>query len=377
MNYTEEPDMPKTYATGFDFGNTEIDIVMTIKGQIEKFSAPTAFVRVDTNVMQSLASESEDKSDKLIIRLEGESQAFALGQYALLQEGEPWNGRGDRKRYASKYALRGLLCSTAAMIPDKEYNLCVVAGLPAKLFIDHPELRKEIKTALDGDHTFTFEGKARIAHVEVVNVLMEGAGALINYPGLSKTSEAAVIDIGGGTTDLYVQHGVVPVNDLCRGKALGVESATAILKRMFREQHKRALTDMEARKIMYAFASGKKKDFPEITTYGKVVEVADLQQMAEEAVGYVAEEISTFIASTWGENVSRFRPILIIGGGSLYFLDAVLNRIEHVTPHSDPTFANAIGYAQHAQRKLTKKLQEAREAKAVAAASSIVVAESE
>ena len=65
---------------------------------------------------------------------------------------------------------------------------------------------------------------------------MEGAGALITYPGLSKTTEATVIDIGGGTTDLYAQLGATPLDDFCKGTPVAVESATKIVKKTFLEQ---------------------------------------------------------------------------------------------------------------------------------------------
>lgn len=396
MNFVEERDEMRTYGFGWDFGNTETGAVMIVKGKQLRFTTPTAFARVDTTTMQNLAlleggEEFEDKGnskakgkgkavapvvvvedpneappviepDNVIIQMQNESMTFAFGHCALTQKGDPWTGRGDYQRYASSYALRGLLASSALMQSDKEYSLHVVAGLPAEYYFDHPKLRDDIKARLNGTHTFTLDGGTwRTAHIEVAAIVMEGAGGLITYPGLSKTSEAAVIDIGGGTTDLYAQLGATPLDDFCKGTPVAVESATKILKKTFLGTYKRPLTDKEARDIMRAFASGKKKHFPQIAAFGVLVQVEEVQTMVEEAVESIAEDIVGFISATWRDGIARFVPILLIGGGAYYFFDAVKNRIGHVIEHEDPTFANAIGYATLAARKLLRKNQEAAE----------------
>lgn len=396
MNILEERDEAmRTYATGWDFGHTETDVVMIVRGKQIRLTTPTAFVRVDTATMQSLAAlESGEEAeqgngrgkaktkgnvvapivvddpnapqpvmepDKIIVQLHGESMSFAFGHLALTQKGDPWSGRGDYHRYASSYALRGLLAATALMQSDKEYGVYVVAGLPAGYYMDHPTLRDDIKARLNGTHTFTVDGGQtwRTAHVEVAAIMMEGAGALITYPELSKTSEAAVIDIGGGTTDLYAQLGATPLDDFCKGTPVAVESATKILKKTFLGKYKRPLTDKEARETMRAFATGKKKNFPQIAAFGTLVAIEELQNMVEEAVASIAEDIVGFISAIWGDGIARFVPILLIGGGAFYFFDAIKNRIGHVMLHEDPTFANAIGYATLAARKLLRKNQEA------------------
>ena len=397
MNILEErDDAMRTYAFGWDFGNTETDAVMIVRGKQIRFTTPTAFVRVDTTTMQSLASlesgeeveqgngRSKNKAktkgnvadtvvviddpnapspviepDKIIVQLQGESMSFAFGHLALTQKGDPWTGRGDYHRYATSYALRGLLASSALMQTDKEYGLFVVAGLPAGYYLDHPELRDAIKDRLNGTYTFTVDGGQtwRTSHIEVAAIVMEGAGALITFPGLSKTSEAAVIDIGGGTTDLYAQLGATPLDDFCKGTPVAVESATKIVKKTFLSKYKRPLTDKEARDTMRAFALGKKKHFPQVAAFGVLVPVEELQLMVEEAVGSIAEDIVGFISAIWGDGIARFVPILLIGGGAFYFFDAIKNRIGHILQHEDPTFANAIGYATLAARKLLKKMQ--------------------
>ncbi len=412
MNIVEEreEDM-KTYPCGFDFGHTETGAVVVVKGKQLRCTIPTAFFRVDTTALKNIGTaegieEREGKAkgkakaktaeslppqmdeqaippalepDQVIIQLQGESMAYAFGNYALEQTKDPWTGRGDHMRYASSYAVRGLLAISALMQNDREYGLYVVTGIPADYYFRFPELRKHIKAKLDGTYTFTLDGETwRTAHVEVATVVMEGAGALIAYPDLDTTKEAAVIDIGGGTTDLYAQNGAKPLDKYCKGDHIAVQNATNILKKAFTQKYKRDLTDKEARDIMRAFASGKKDHFPHISAFGTPVPVTDLQTMVEEAVETIAEDIVGFIGATWQDAIARFTPILLIGGGTFYFYHAVRNRIEHVVQHPDPVFANPIGYATLAARKLRKRMEEvaaAEKAKVVVVESGLVVLE--
>jgi len=387
--------MMKTYATGWDFGHKEIDCVMSVKGKTVRLTMPTAFKRVESSAFGAslfgegieIAEEkgkgkSKGKSkvvdatavvpltdpllpiepEKVVLRLHGETTVTAIGHHALEQTTTPWNGKGDYLRYASSYALKGLLASSALMQAEREYGLLVVAGVPAEFFTTNKDLPGAIKKRLDGLHVFTLDGETwYTAHITVVAVVMEGAGALLDYRDRELTlhSEAGVIDIGGGTTDLYAQRGVKPLDDLCKGKDVAVESATGLMKTAFLQKYKRSLTDREARDVMRAFGSGKKHAFPLLSVNGNAVPVEALQNMVEQAVEVIAEDIVSFVAATWGNAISRFSPVLLVGGGTYFFYAAIKNRIEHVLVHDDPVFANALGYATLAARKLAKLSQEA------------------
>src|SRR5260370_17644810 len=141
----------------------------------------------------------------------------------------------------------------ALLIPDTEFGLYVVTGLPAETYIKNMAMRNTIKAALDGRHIFTTDNGStfRRVTVEVATVVMEGAGALITYgdKSMSKTAESAVIDIGGRTTDLYVARGQIPVTDYCKGKPLGVESAAQMLMHTFETEYKRSLSFLATRYI--------------------------------------------------------------------------------------------------------------------------------
>src|SRR5436305_3306682 len=249
------------YPYGHDFGNSEIGGVVikynTAKEKEEVLcrSIPTAFTLLNTNVLKNMGV---DTSTALIIRMENEQTSYGIGSVALAQSSDPWNGRGDLHRYASRNSLRSLLALSASLIPDKEYGLMVVTGLPAETFQKNPGLRKEIKSTLNGKWTFSLDGGKtwRVCHVEVGAVLMEGAGALVAYGSTQESAQgSAIIDIGGRTTDLYVARGQVPIIEFCKGKPIGVESATKMMMDAFEFSRGIPLSLLDARGIMYAYVA--------------------------------------------------------------------------------------------------------------------------
>src|SRR5450755_420786 len=284
----------KWYPYGHDFGNAEMGGVTVINGKTLTLSVPTAFAKADTSAMQNLGINVE-QTNTHVIQFYGDALSHAVGELALQQSVDVYHGRGDIQRYASRYSLRGLLTIAASLIPDTEFGLYVVTGLPAETYIKNLALRNSIKVALDGTHIFSIDnGKTlRRVTVEIATVVMEGAGALIAYGEklTSKMTESAVIDIGGRTTDLYVARGQVPQTEYCKGKPLGVESATQILMNSFEARFKRPLSRSEARTLMRAVVSQGHLPIPEMTVYGRPIEAAQVERLAQEAIAQVGTDI--------------------------------------------------------------------------------------
>lgn len=355
----------KWYPYGHDFGNAEIGGVTVIGGKIHSLSIPTAFAKVDTNAMRNLGI-NVDQSDVHVIQFSDEEMAYAVGDLALQQSIDVYHGRGDIQRYASKYSLRGLLTIAATLIPDAEFGLHVVTGLPTETYIKNSAMRNTIKDKLDGTYHFILNGNPslRSVTIEIATVVMEGAGALIAYgdKSSSKTAESAVIDIGGRTTDLYVARGQVPVMDYCKGKPLGVELATQMVIDAFENKYDRPLSLLEAREIMHSYASQGELIFPEVSAYGKTIGKYDLERLVKEAVTQVGSEIASFVSSAWRQSdrdavAASFKPVLNIGGGVYYFYKFLKQRIPHLSRPDDPIHANALGYCNLASRLLIRKTQ--------------------
>lgn len=360
----------KVYPVGFDFGNTEVGMVLLGKSEPIKASVPTAFCRIDADIMSNLGGvdlaaqkerELADALKTLGVQLEKiDPTAYAFGDLALAQDISVWSGRKDDHRYASKYSLRGLCALSGTMVTDPKYGLHVVTGLPAGLYMKQKTLREEIREALSGEHTFSLDGGTtwRTVTVDVATVVMEGAGAMIAYGGKA-ANDRAVIDIGGGTTDLYVENKEgVPITEYCRNTTHAVEAATELMAASV-EKHYRPLTPGEARQVMHAHvAPTRRKAYPVLPIFDKVIPESELAVYCEQAIEQVAEDLVSFVSSVWG-SASRFNPILLIGGGYYYFYAALKKRIPHLSYPDDPVHANALGYATLAQRFLARKARRA------------------
>ena len=376
---TEQEQPPlKWYPYGHDFGNAEMSgAILNKNGTPNARSIPTAFVKTNKVTMQGLGV-GVNKKNAFVFQFEGEEVAYALGELALSQSRDPWNGRGDIERYASRHALRGMLTIASTLIKDEAFGLYVVGGLPAETYMKNTSLRKKIKAELDGTYKFTVDaGKTwRTAEVKVVNIVMEGAGALIAYGDKNATSrahESAVIDIGGRTTDLYVARGQVPVTEYCKGKPVGVETATLAFMEAFENLHDLPLSLLQAREVMHTYAENlaaknaaepgkkwKKNAYPEMSVFGQVVEQSEIERLVKEAITNTANEIVSFVASTWrqgdtGTVAGTFKPVYCIGGGYYYFYEAVKRRIKHLEHPEQPQNANVIGYATLATRMHEKE----------------------
>ncbi len=327
----------KWYPFGYDFGNAEMKGVTVLNARHSSCSIPAAFAKVDINAMRNLGVKM-DESNTHIIQVQGEAMAYAVGELALQQAVDVYHGRGDIQRNASRYSLRGLLAMAALLIPDTEFGLYVVTGLPAETYIKNMALRNTIKAALDGTHIFTTDnGRTfRRVTVEVATVVMEGAGALISYgdKSMSRTAESAVIDIGGRTTDLYVWL-------VARSLSLTIVKASHW---EWNPPRRCLWTLLRAHMI------------------GKTVSAYELEQLATEAITQVGSEIVSFIAAAWrqsdrGAVAASFKPVLHIGGGFYYFHNVLRQRIPHLSRPDDPLHANALGYCSLAGRLLIRKVQ--------------------
>ncbi len=356
----------KWYGIGDDFGNSGISTAVSNGNQAPVVrSIPTAIKElIDIGQLENLG---QDLNSINSIRLHNEDISYILGDFAQSQYKDAWNGRGDILRYASKYHLVGLLSNVASIIPDREFGIYVVTGLPATTFMKKPELRGDIKKSLDGTYVFTADmGKTwRTMHVEVVNVIMEGAGALLYYGNKSSNKDEihAIVDTGGRTLDLYAAQNQRPLQDYCKGTPIGVETAADLIKSLCEQKYDLEVSDYDAQRILRAFSTGDSSQYPTLKSYGQEVPWIRQQATAQEAVTTTAERIVSFVASTWNENErgsvgSRFSTVLNIGGGAFYFNQALKRRIPHLSRPSDPVHANALGYSTLAARLGEQKQQQ-------------------
>lgn len=364
----EDTEIVKTYAGAQDFGNSNTDTAVIKNGQVLTMSVPTAFAKADVDAINQLGVKPESATDLHIIQL-AEGIPFAYGNLALGQKTNVWSGRGYDRRYASHYNAMAILNNSARMIPDKEYGLYIVTGIPAELFIRNPKIREEIKAELDGEYSFTTDGGEtwRICHIEIAVVVMEGAGALIAQKAMSnkdKATESGVIDIGGGTTDLYAQRGIAPITSYCRSESIAVEAVGEFVKQQIKSKYRgRELSDADVREILHAYVTPiRHKPYPRLAAHGEWIPAEELEQITAQGVKQVAADIMTFVGTTWKDAASRFKPVLLIGRGSLYFQNEIRKHTPHIIVPDDPGSANVRGYLELATSMLNSRNREAKKA---------------
>ncbi len=345
------------YDIGFDFGNSETSVVVVGRsGDQQTHTIPSYLSRGSADDLMRFRSMSERsqvahpwevlQTNEYILNypISGASEYY-VGELALSQGRSASSGRGDISRYWSLIVLLLLLTIVGALIPDAEYEMHLVTGIPIETYSD--QNRRKVRNCLEGEHHYLLNGRRRRAVVHVEKVIMEGAGAMIAF-GDDRPVRQAVMDIGGRTTDLYTADGQAPLIPLCRGAAVGVELAAELLSATVQSQCGRALTPQETRTILRAtVGSGQ---YPPIYANGQEVRPIDLRQWAEEALRSVGRDIATFVSQTWtnselGTVATDLAKVLLVGGGAYYYYRDIVNLIPHVTVPLQPELANALGYA--------------------------------
>jgi plasmid segregation protein ParM len=346
-----------TYAVGFDFGNSETCSALLINGNMLTTRIPSVTALANIKKFQALGNTSFDRDEYVYT---DETTELYIGNLALEQTNSASSGIGDIERYASSKALQLLLTSSASLTKEAKFGVNVVTGLPILTYIGNGDLRKNMIRTLNGVHDFTLNGKQRSVEVTVSTIVMEGAGAMVMY-GNSKTSEQAVIDIGGRTTDLYVTRGQKPIETKCSNIPLGVEKSATRVNERFENMYHRPLTQYELKEIFSAYVKNRKA-LPVIKVDG--MPVTNVRELVTQAINEVAKEIVSFISSVWnvsetGKVASGFDSVIIIGGGSYYFGEVIKAKIPHAVIVENPEMANAVGYAKVAERTLQRQMKSA------------------
>lgn len=358
--------MYPTFVFGFDGGNTDtcgclIDRQGNTRTKVMSSMLAFGSVANLANKRSGLGDNYEHPTDalrsgELVIEYQGSE--YFIGDLALQQSLNANTGYGDVNRYASTRALLLLLAVSAEMVGSSEYGLEVVTGLPIKTY--SKDNRKAVKQALEGTHVFTLNGKWHKAHINVQRVIMEGAGALIQY-GDNKSPLQGVIDIGGRTTDLYVAQGQEPYIDLCDGQAIGVENVGTQLNARMRK-FGRELSASEIKKCLRAYLG--ENEYPSANAKGQTIEPEQFKEWTDRAISEVANEVTSYVGKVWnsseqGDVASQIKPVVLVGGGAYYFHRIIEKRVKHAIMPMKPERANAEGYAALANVLVARNLMTA------------------
>lgn len=359
----------RTFSMGHDHGNSRTTDIVYLNGKevmrtFPSMSCDGSLKRL-ANIRRAKGDESKPvdfqmlKEGEYVLSIDG-SERF-VGTLAVAQGlTDATSGRNSSLRYWSRRSLETLLVSAADIIPDTEFELLVVTGLPVTTF--NEDTRKKVKAALNGSHHFQFNGRDRVAVVKVGKVLMEGAGASL-LRNVADTSDIyGYIDIGGRTTDLYVRKGLQPIEKQCRGFDLAVENVAEKVDSWFFDTYGFSLSEEERTKILLSYATGGK--YPEITADDITVPELELARRTKKAVSDVGKEIVERISTYWHSNdtgkvASNFKGIEVVGGGAYYFLPSIQSVMPRAKVELHPEHANGRGYGWYAEQLVRQRMEAA------------------
>jgi hypothetical protein len=351
----------KTFAYGHDFGNSEICGVLIGQGWHQERQIPSVFAPGSWREVERFAGTAGKSINEylqfghyVLSYLDSQDRTVEkyIGQKVFDDGLQPHTTRADQERYwRNNYSLEALMVGSASCVQEPIYALHVVTGLPIHLY--SPENAQQVQAALSGTHTFKLNGVDRSMVVLSVKVVAEGAGALIAYGSNEAGEVEGVIDIGGETTDLYAARGQRPLRALCDGKSLGVAAAADLFSQKFRETYKRPLSLDTCYQLLRQHVA--RAGYTEVRdSERRIIQAFDLADMIEDALMTTGQEIATFVAQRWKDQLYDMKRVLIVGGGAHYFKNSILQRISYAKSVPRPEMANATGYANLAEMVLAR-----------------------
>jgi hypothetical protein len=327
---------------GFDAGNSETTLAVRLGMRVQHQTFPSHIgsghadevLRIRSGAGRSATLDA----DEYAIHHQG-AELF-VGRLALSQSRDASTGRGNAARYWNGHTLRLLLTGCGRLCKD-DMTVRLITGLPVTVY--NEDARAQVRASLCGTHTFTLNGKPRTITVDAVGVMMEGAATL--YDVAQEPLHQCVIDVGGGSTDLFWAVGRKPSSERCDGLEVGVEKIGELLRGNIarRTGVGRRLTDEELRAVLWAHATG--RELPPLYTRGQPLVINGELEAAVRAVG---EELAAFVGRAWadadGSVASSAAYARLIGGGAYYVRPFLKAAIPHLTVPEHPERANALAY---------------------------------
>lgn len=337
----------KATRVGGDFGNSQSTLTIPHGRGARAITIPSYIGSGRLTELQRMrggrGGASQLKDDEHVLSYA--NVEHFVGELALGQTTDATSARGDNSRYWAGHTLRLLLTLAAIAWERRPPPLYLTTGLPVEVWSEENE--EKVRRALVGEHRYRYNGQERVLEVLGVFVMMEGAGALARL-GTDQAIPQAVIDVGGGSTDLYYAIGQEPQLPRCGGRPVGVERIGDLLADDFEATHGRRLTPAEVRGQLLAYA--RKTTPPALFVERRPIVLNGEITAADDAVGH---EIDQFVSRKWasgnrGEVAQEVAQVYLIGGGAHYpevrrHIRELIGRVE---VSERPEDENALGYQE-------------------------------
>lgn len=330
-----------TIIMGGDFGNSETTVAIRQGSRTRVLTFPSAIGSGDVGELLRVRSgagrEGGLEADEHAITHAGAD--LFVGRLALEQSRDATTQRGSAARYWGGHTLR-LLLAAATALTREHVTIRLITGLPVATF--SAEAKARVQQCLVGRHELIVGGRLRRVTVEAVGVLMEGAAVL--HDVAAERVPQCVIDVGGGSTDLFWAVGRTPLAERCAGYAAGVEKIGELLARKVASRPDgRRLSADEVRAVLWAHAG--RRPLPALHSQGRPLQLNGEIAHAIDAVG---AELAGVVRQAWedegGQVASSAAHARLIGGGAYYVRDALRAAIPHLRVVDAPERANALAY---------------------------------
>ena len=211
--------------------------------------------------------------------------------------------------------------------------ISVMVGLPLQTMGDDmKEARKSLRKWLAGPHEWEADGQSFRVNVERVRWTSQPVGALFDFVldggldipsgrGSALTEEVGVISVGFNTLELMVIENQVATERFTGGEKLGVRRLLELLNP--KGAYSLGEMDMKLRTGNLKF---------------------------REKLPIWAREVNGAIERVWGEALSRFAAVLVVGGGAVLLGDQLSLRGKGVVL-DDPVMAIARGLEKLDRKK--------------------------
>lgn len=311
----------------------------TTDGQAVGFPSVTARSRGTDELTRALGGKA--LPHRLVLRRDGESEAQTLfvGNAALFAGGaRSWDARAvGRADYVP-------LVFTALRLLDVAGEVVVGVGLPLRLYTVADE-RRALRGSLAGVQALVGVDDRPLVPIRLaeVRVFPQGAAAYFAAvtldPGLA-LRPCAVVDVGYRTTDHLLMR-LAPGERLARPDErasgsldMGIERVYATVASELSSRHPAMLEPASVEQA--ALSDGM------LAVQGETV---DVRPYVERVGRELATEIAARLKEAWGPAMSQIGTVLLAGGGGVSLFPNLRQVLPNVRVLSDPTSANARGYA--------------------------------
>lgn len=327
---------------------------------------PSAVVPGKYKTSNKIVGSKEIDSENLVV--ETEEGTFTVGQLALKVPNTTTKRTVVRDRANDTFSKVLFQTGIGMAVPHEtgEFDVFLVTGLPNKDF--ELSIKDNLEEFLNKPFTISFPVSGGEQITKTINIvgleIMRQPEGAVTYnqftfspedfliPSENAKNFIGIIDCGHFTTDYALfRDGVIMEDDITSNSTVAVND---VYKRL-----RKQLT-IKFDKLGYTEYQAEEEDLDHAVLTGKVdyVEEHDVAAEVEDCVTKVAKIIAKDILDAWGNETNRVQTILLSGGGSSLFAEALKSEFAERKKRQFEVlemaqFSNVLGYYMYGCIALT------------------------